>query len=548
MWFNLVKEGSGASATLKGYSQVEEWNSNSQSPIFPRYSVSTNNLEYLKQSLDSNGIASGSAQCFDRSSSTFSTWAYNLYNQSTGELVKRNSSYRIKYNGKWGNYHQWGAWLGDDARQDTLTFPLNVDVDVGEASLVPGQLTKRDGKLMRVSSVINTLEDLKGVPLDFYYGNQSAQIVWTGTGFIKVAAMSNNGFTPVDPESYSFPVEVFTWESIGLWSRSANGEVKINGVRNGNNNSFTNTTKLISFVRKELKGSELTALEGKQFNCLNNCPNLSGLEISGSSVIDANEPVRTYKLSNGLLKSLDGQETFTYPLTVLDSAPSANNFWSGQLVLNDVMGSTTLKSRYECDNDPSQICGYKMWSDADLGPHYFWSTGERSWDKSYDLNVNGSPLVLEPQLDVEYECPTGRDCAGAKKIVLNYNGPRQLWGIPNKCVSAADPTRVVDCNSNENKRWVNLFNLTQSPVNASSTVDFVTDLADRTTKYLVLPQGSEEFYGSKQSCSVTLPAETFSSARVEVDDIFDANRASFGAKPINPDNELPLVVNGVKIR
>lgn len=560
MWFNLVKEGSGASATLKGYSQVEEWDSTTSSPIFPSYAVSINNSEYLKQSLDQGGLT----QCFDRSSSTFSTWAYNLYNQSTGELVKRNSSYRIKYNGRWGNYHQWGVWLGQNVSQDTLTFPLNVDVDIGTSSLVAGQLIKRDGKLVEVKSIVNTLEDLKGVPLDFYYwngnSNQSVQIAWNGTGFEKLAEWNTlrGNFSPVDPvngnqPSYSFPVDIANWQTIGLWSRSTNGEVKINGVRNGNtyDYSFANTTKLISFVRKELKGSDLAALEGKQFNCLNNCPTISivngNISISGSNVNEANDPVKTYKLANGLLQSLNGQETYTYPETVPDSGTSSNNFWSGQLVLNDAIESATLKSRYQCENS-SQICGYKMWSDADLGTHYFWSTGERTWDKSFDLLVSGSPLTLDPQLDVEYVCPSDRTCSGTKKIILNYNGPKQLWGIPNRCVSAADPTRVVDCNSNENKRWVNLFNLTQSPVNASSEVDYVTDLKDRSTKYLILPQGSEEFYGSKQSCSVTLPTEAFSSAKVDVDDIFAAERATFGEKPIDPDNVLPLVVNGVKIR
>jgi hypothetical protein len=550
MWFNLVKQGSGASAILKGYSQVEEWSNSLSRHVYPAYAVSINDREYLKKSTDLNG----SEQCFDRTSSTFSTWAYNLYNQSTGELVKRNSSYRIKYDGKWGNYHQWGAWLGSNVLYQ-LTFPLNVDIDIGSSSLVAGQLTKRDGKLMRVSSIIKTLGDLKGIPLDFYYNdgnsNQSAQIVWNGVGFEKVAGWVNNRFSPIDPVvAYSFPLATSNWQTIGLWSRSTNGEVKIKGERNNSNTydyNFSNATTLTSFVRKELKGSDLVALEGKQFNCLNGCPTISGSDISSSYVSLQTDPVKSYKVTGGLLTSMDGQIAYTYPRTVSDNAANAKNFWSGQLVLNEKISSSALKSRYTCSWNTNNVCGHEMWNDSTLEDHYIWSTGEKTWDKSFDLVANGSPLVLEPQLDVEYECPTGRNCAGSKKIVLNYNGPKQLWGIPNKCIDAST-LATVDCNSDGNKRWVNLFNLTASPVNASESIDFVTDLTDRNKKYLLLPQGSEEFYGLKSSCSVTLPSETFAESKIEVDDIFNANRAVIGGLPINPNNVLPTVVNGVKIR
>jgi hypothetical protein len=132
-------------------------------------------------------------------------------------------------------------------------------------------------------------------------------------------------------------------------------------------------------------------------------------------------------------------------------------------------------------------------------------------------------------------------------VVLNYNGPKSLWGLPNKCINPVT-LATVDCNVDGNKRWVNLFNLTESPVNAARATDFVTDLIDRNKKYLILPQGSEEFYVTKNSCAVTMPTESFAESKVEVDSIFNADRAVIGELPINPVNVLPLVVNGVKIR
>lgn len=547
MWFNLVKEGSGTSARLRGYSQGEEWDNNTQAAIYPTYSISLDNQEYLKQKVDSSGVAIGSSQCFDRSRSTFSTWAYNLYDESTGALVKRNSTYRIKHNGKWGNYHQWGAWLGQDGLY-SLTFPVNVDIDTGSSSLTAGQLTKRDGKLMKVTSIINTLDELKGIPLDFYNPSPAVQISWNGTNFVKVAELQNGSFAPVTEANYTFPNDISGWQTIGLWSRSTNGEVKINGVRNGNTYTyaFTGQTQLISSLRTDLKGADLAALEGKQFNCLNNCPTISNGVISGSNVNSLSDAVKSYKIIDGVLKSVDGQISYTYSTTVSDLVSNDKNFQSGQLISNDDLSSSALKTRYTC-SDNTNFCGYQMWGDSTLGTHYVWSTGEKTWNKNLELVVNGSALALEPQLNVEYSCPSGRSCGGATKVILNYNGPKQLWGIPNKCIDAST-LATVSCNADGNKRWVNLFNLTSSPVDAVRATDYVTDLSNRNKKYLLLPQGSEEFYETKGSCSVNPPSESYAASKVVVEDIFLADRAVIGTKPINPNDVLPVVVNGVKVR
>jgi hypothetical protein len=153
---------------------------------------------------------------------------------------------------------------------------------------------------------------------------------------------------------------------------------------------------------------------------------------------------------------------------------------------------------------------------------------------------------------VRYTCPEGRGCAKDSKVVLNYNGAGQLWGIPNRCVSSDDPDVEVDC-SESNIQWVNKFNLTASPVNASKVTDKATKLGDATKEYWILPQGSGEWYEKKKdnsnnllACDVTLPTGT--PQTVDVDAYYKANMTDIGTPPLNYKTTPVSVQNGVKLR
>jgi hypothetical protein len=131
--------------------------------------------------------------------------------------------------------------------------------------------------------------------------------------------------------------------------------------------------------------------------------------------------------------------------------------------------------------------------------------------------------------------------------MLNYNGPKQLWGIPNRCVDPKDYTKEVDCNGQGDKQWLNKFNLTKSPINADESKDFVVSATNSSKKYLILPQGSNEFYGTKNACTeVALTNGVF--APVKTDDYYNPTMTDIGVIPLNYKTEPVTVRDGVKLR
>jgi hypothetical protein len=136
-------------------------------------------------------------------------------------------------------------------------------------------------------------------------------------------------------------------------------------------------------------------------------------------------------------------------------------------------------------------------------------------------------------------------------VVLNYNGPGQLWGIPNRCVSADDYSETVDCNTTGDKQWLNKFNLTTSPVNADKTTDKATKVSDTSKEYWILPQGSGEWYnkkgaGTAADCSVALPTGTAQS--INVDTYYKPAMTDIGSPPLDFRTTPVTIQNGVKLR
>jgi hypothetical protein len=173
-----------------------------------------------------------------------------------------------------------------------------------------------------------------------------------------------------------------------------------------------------------------------------------------------------------------------------------------------------------------------------------------SWDKTWTLSINGQVPKMEDPILVKYTCPdSSYGCTPNTSLVLNYNGPKQLWGIPNRCVDSKDYSVEVDCNDNSvpNKQWLNKFNLTKSPINADEAKDWVVSATDPSKKYLILPQGSNEFYGTKNACTeVALTNGTYSP--VSTDAHYNPEMTNLGAIPLDYKTVPVTVRDGVKLR
>jgi len=224
------------------------------------------------------------------------------------------------------------------------------------------------------------------------------------------------------------------------------------------------------------------------------------------------------------------------------------SIYSGALVTTAL---NTVVDASRCTWNTNWLCGWDYENSIDQ--YYYWRSGEHQWEKQWTVKINGVVPTLEDPIMVKYTCPSGRtDCTPGSKVVLNYNGPGQLWGIPNRCVSADDYTVSVNCNDNSvNKQWLNKFNLTTSPVNADKTTDKVTKVSDASKEYWILPQGSGEWYnkkgaGTAADCSVTLPTGT--SQPINVDTYYKPAMTDIGSPPLDFRTTPVSIQNGVKLR
>jgi hypothetical protein len=162
--------------------------------------------------------------------------------------------------------------------------------------------------------------------------------------------------------------------------------------------------------------------------------------------------------------------------------------------------------------------------------NYTWRTGKVRWDKERELIVDGHTPTMQEPIMVSYTCPTGRDCEANSKYIMRYEGGQRLNGIPNRCVSNNDFDVEVNCNTSGDKQWLNRFNLTRTSATANADSDFVTDVKTG-KKYLVLPQGSMEYYGKKNSCSLTTDVVT--EGEFDIDTYFRQSMVEIGAMPID---------------
>ena len=97
------------------------------------------------------------------------------------------------------------------------------------------------------------------------------------------------------------------------------------------------------------------------------------------------------------------------------------------------------------------------------------------------------------------------------------------------------------------EQWLNKFNLTKSPINADETKDYVVSATNSSKKYLILPQGSNEFYGTKNACTeVALTNGVF--VPVKTDDYYNPTMTDIGVIPLNYKTEPVTVRDGVKLR
>jgi hypothetical protein len=585
-WMSLSRTGTGDAVTLTGFTKNMVWD-NAQSKDVPVvFQVAANKNEFFRKQSTNDGTTWDAGQCFNRNDVKFNTWNYTLFDKETRAVVGVNSNYQFRYKEFRGNYSGNGTWMSDTAYSAVIAAGGQVDVEVemDNNDKATGVLKMQNGGFRKVKNIATTLSALTDSVFEVWTGDTKAvRLVWKADANGVKKFMTEE--TPAQASvPYTWPQAVQYWDN--LWLNTNGGGYRLSipqkeeTVQNGNSSyqrkiadfsALSDQTRITSRQETAATPAEVASLANTTLNCLNNCPyfDANGTLI-GVSANDVNGSVNsgtypnngswfrggkgyqyTFNAAQGTLTATSGNTSpLQYSAFETKWVQGRKAITSGPLIPVSEKTLDALVAENLCtwDQSKSSICGWQRESEI---PEYFvWRTGEMAWDKTWTLSINGQVPKMEDPILVKYTCPdSSYGCTPNTSLVLNYNGPKQLWGIPNRCVDSKDYSVEVDCNDNSvpNKQWLNKFNLTKSPINADEAKDWVVSATDPSKKYLILPQGSNEFYGTKNACTeVVLTNGTYSP--VDTDAHYNPEMTNLGAIPLDYKTVPVTVRDGVKLR
>jgi hypothetical protein len=169
-----------------------------------------------------------------------------------------------------------------------------------------------------------------------------------------------------------------------------------------------------------------------------------------------------------------------------------------------------------------------------LNDIYEWETGVKPWNQYATLSRGGSVVAFDRPKRLTIALATSNSTLGSadakigSKLLLDYNGFGDLWGIPGSCYDPATNARTPCSN---NTRYAPDFSLKQGAI-----------VSDGATNYFVKPIDQEIRFGKVNDsfCSgLTLPTSaTLPSASTGTNP-----RVTIGPKPVV--TSAPAVIHGI---
>ena len=557
---NISRTGSDNSVKMTGFTKAIGCDScnSGQSTEMP-YKVAATKTELLRSS-QVNGTW-GTPMCFDRTDVKYNTWDYALYDSDTLELFNINGTLDIRYTSPntsvsyHGNYRNNDLWLPDAAATE-ITTAKTATVKIQNGSTISdGTLKVNDGGLRKVTVYTENLSTINAIPLSVWINGVDTKIMWDSTSEKFVKSLDRSIFDLS---------QISSWNDLWLYTNGVQYKVSAPRDNSGNRSwaSLANTSKLTYRVESKLTASDKTYLSNKTLNCLEGCPLWNGSNIDGSWSYDSAGSLNVqngkgfqYTYDGTSLKntSISSATNLAYTTFLGDTQANSSNNWgksfnSGPLI-PDGTGTneqtlSAMATVSACSNNASKICTWQK--QTNLTTYYIWKTGETRWNKDWSLYDSSNQLIsLADPVQVKYVCPAGRPCAAGSQLLLSYEGNGRLNGIPNKCVNVYDYSIEISCNAAGAKQWLNKFNLTASSISSDPTVDYVTNPAT-SKKYYILPKGSMEYYGRKNSGSQNpctgLTLNDITQTDINVNDYFVQSMTDIGPMPIDLTSPT-LIIN-----
>ncbi len=402
----------------------------------------------------------GNEVCLSRETFISNVWRYNLYYadeeaENFGDRVELNSGFGFRTADDefgWVGYH--GVWLGGEGALedgDTIerdSFDAEADPEVYTVRTAPGRLIRNLQRQI-------TLDDIIGKSFEWFPPEQfdagpallgdsgssdpggPVLIEWDGMEWMKthVFDYKNGQFTELDTATL-IDVSEFFW--LGMWSQELNGSVNFvygdDFVTVYEREFVTGASELFDggITQLELHGY-LSMLGG----------GISQNDADGSSFFlddtdDVGAPhVFFFDVEDLTLKyAPDGVRGEGFELvdvglaagvTIGGDSPFSWGIRSGPMV--QAAASESLESVYE-------VFGEMEFFEYETGPN--------PWNRFTGVeDADGNMVDFDPPLQFQYTHTTANDRDGddaydGQTYFVNYDGPGQLWGIPNEGVDLND--------------------------------------------------------------------------------------------------------------
>jgi len=533
-----LTQGSGGDT---GAGQLSMTQVSSGSSTTSAFSFAYNATNYLRSDGTNN-------LCFSRTEANAdkSVWRYALYN-SDGTAVSVNSGFPVTwtdsgttYQGQIGYY---GLWMQDGKADIVPNGATLTKQSFGQGAAGQSyKLARAGGRLSKYVKQSTTLDGAAGVKLqamfntsvafnsnlivgfnnvEIYWDKMATQFMLSGTN-----SCGPNGcqVIPVMPAS---PLDNAGWANVmgGVfgYSQTLGGEIRI-----GDLTSLSGATNVDYRQQSLVYPSDMPA----SLYCLGECADLSTMTNFFTNQVGtpwvANTGIAQFAPQGVLLTDLvayDANQTtglisaagMNAPM-VMDSAwPSKPQYQWG--FRNGKMFDTP--SLVLCDGSADHYCGNKV---DDLPTYYVWETGTSAFNQFFALTTTDNSNCgtssdkycrFDPPMQVTYTVPTGAEFGtyAGQKMVLQYGGYGNLWGVPGVCVNSLDNS-VVDCSqsgSNQNIRFVPAFvipfDATLGVVTAGNTTYYVRWL-DREVRFAQVNASQCSSLSLSGATGLTLPTES----------------------------------------
>jgi hypothetical protein len=515
----------------------------------------------------------GNDQCFSRDASDpdtgLSVWRYGLYDVNSGERVTRNSGFPIDFTTGGTTYHGFLGYYGlslppeaNDALENGDTV-AKVDYSTNTPTRTDYTVVKSEGKLIKYTKKTRTLNEMDQIRFSYFVDNNANaffagaqpnsqyEVLWDEASgvFIAVSQMncSQNGCqTQALPQPEAIALGYFIGRGgIQAYSQALGGEIFIDlqGVTNPVSSS---TVQVVYRAQDLVYPSQMPAT----LYCLQNCPTAASMQsfFTPGSVDPSPYLANTFQ---NFMPTAAGNEvvygTDAATVTLRDNVDAAVVLDDGEALrergyafgLRSGRLFTNLAAA-ECSPGSNTYCDWKV---SGHDTYYVWETGPSSWNQFAAVkDGSGNFVEFDPPLQLNYDVPVGAAYGeySGKKIVLQYGGFGDLWGIPGYCVSGST-NEVVDC-SDQNSRYVPSFVIPMDEVtgrvtDTSGTTSYLVKWLDREIRFAQKPLATCSAAGLNVPANVTLP--TTADLR---DPSNPASNVYVGTKPVVTD--APRVIHG----